>query len=244
MSRKNIGFLDFKEISSDTLAELYADVQSDEKSIIRAVFGKSKRLQPSKPCTKAQAAVALSSGRMAEFIEAEISRLEAENIARQNELQEVRSELLERGQIQEYWDRKMEEERSRGLKVEMDYGSAINALEEEKTIQENALGEFVREKAALGCQEQLLSSLRAEVTDMSERFSSEKAKYIHEQRDLMYIKDDLLVNYEKLLDTKSILEAELEALRILKSWIEDEARKSQARAKVLEEAGRRWKWNS
>lgn len=28
-----------------------------------------------------------------------------------------------------------------------------------------------------------------------------------------------------------------------RSWIEDEARKSQARAKVLEEAGRRWKWD-
>lgn len=27
-----------------------------------------------------------------------------------------------------------------------------------------------------------------------------------------------------------------------RSWVEDEARKSQARAKVLEEVGRRWKW--
>lgn len=29
-----------------------------------------------------------------------------------------------------------------------------------------------------------------------------------------------------------------------RSWVEDEARKSQARAKVLEEVGRRWRWNS
>lgn len=26
-------------------------------------------------------------------------------------------------------------------------------------------------------------------------------------------------------------------------WVEDEAKASQGRAKVLEEAGRRWKWN-
>lgn len=28
-----------------------------------------------------------------------------------------------------------------------------------------------------------------------------------------------------------------------RSWVEDEARKSQARAKVLEELGRRWRWD-
>lgn len=29
-----------------------------------------------------------------------------------------------------------------------------------------------------------------------------------------------------------------------RSWVEDEAQKNQARAKVLEEVGRRWKWDS
>ncbi|KAI3452980.1 hypothetical protein Pfo_009643 [Paulownia fortunei] len=243
MSRKKIGFLDVKEISSDALMELFVDIQADEKSIIRGVFGQSKRLQPSKPCTKGQAAVALTCGRMTEFMQAEISRMEAENVSRQNELKEVMSELLERGDIKQYWERKMEEERSRGLEVEMDYHSAVTALEQEKTFQENALAEMVKQKAALDCQEQLLSSLKAEVMDMSERLSFERAKYIDEQCGMQDMRHDLQVNYEGLLDTKSILEAEVEALRILRSWVEDEARKSQARAKVLEEAGRRWKWD-
>lgn len=30
---------------------------------------------------------------------------------------------------------------------------------------------------------------------------------------------------------------------LCRSWVEDEARKNQARAKVLEEVGRRWKWD-
>ncbi|KAL0446929.1 UNVERIFIED_CONTAM: hypothetical protein Slati_1820800 [Sesamum latifolium] len=244
MSRKNIGFLDVKEISSDALVELFVDILADEKSIVRGVFGQSKRLQPSKPCTKAQAAVALISGRMKEIIQAEISRLEAENVSRQIELQEVMSELLERGDIKQYWERKIEEERSRGLEVEMDYRSAITALEQEKNFQETALAELVKQKAALDCQEQLLSSLKAEVTDMTEKLSSERAKIVEEQRGIQDIQHDLQVNFERLLDTKSILEAEVEALRILRSWVEDEARKSQARAKVLEEAGRRWKWDS
>ncbi|KAL0296774.1 UNVERIFIED_CONTAM: hypothetical protein Sradi_6729500 [Sesamum radiatum] len=244
MSRKNIGFLDVKEISSDALVELFLDILADEKSIVRGVFGQSKRLQPSKPCTKAQAAVALISGRMKEIIQAEISRLEAENVSRQIELQEVMSELVERGDIKQYWERKIEEERSRGLEVEMDYHSAITALEQEKNFQETALAELVKQKAALDCQEQLLSSLKAEVTDMTEKLSSERAKIVEEQHGIQDIQHDLQVNFERLLDTKSILEAEVEALRILRSWVEDEARKSQARAKVLEEAGRRWKWDS
>lgn len=39
ISRKNIGFLDVKEISADTLVELFVDTRADEKSIIKGVFG-------------------------------------------------------------------------------------------------------------------------------------------------------------------------------------------------------------
>ncbi|KAL0372572.1 UNVERIFIED_CONTAM: hypothetical protein Scaly_0938800 [Sesamum calycinum] len=125
------------------------------------------------------------------------------------------SELVERGDIKQYWERKIEEERSRGLEVEMDYHSAITALEQEKNFQETALAELVKQKAALDCQEQLLSSLKAEVTDMTEKLSSERAKIVEEQHGIQDIQHDLQVNFERLLDTKSILEAEVEALRIL-----------------------------
>lgn len=178
--------------------------------------GQSRRLQPSKPCTKAQAAVALTTGRMKDFIQAEISRLEAENVSRQSELKEVMSEILQRGDIKQYWERKMEEERNHGLEVEMDYQSAITAFEQEKTNQESASAELVKQKAALDCQEQLLSSLKAEVMEMSERLSLEKAKYIDEQRGIQDMQHDLQVKFEGLLDAKSILEAEIEALRILR----------------------------
>ncbi|KAH6802132.1 hypothetical protein C2S51_033578 [Perilla frutescens var. frutescens] len=244
MARRNIGFLDVKEISSDALLELFVDYRADRKSITRGVFGQSRRLQPSKPCTKAQAAVALTCGRVTEFIQAEILRLEAEKVLREIELKEVMSEILERGDIKQYWERKMEEERNRGLEVDVDYRSAIMALEQEKTVQESASAELEKQKAALECQKQLLSSLKAEVTEMSEKLSHEKAKYIDELHGMQDVRHDLQAKYEGLLDAKSILEAEIEALRILRSWVEDEARKSQARAKVLEEAGRRWKWDS
>ncbi|XP_073059387.1 uncharacterized protein [Primulina eburnea] len=244
MSRKNIGFLDVKAISSDLLSDIFVDFLANEKSILRGVFGQYRRLQPNKPCTKGQAAVALTCGRLSEFIRAEISRLEVENITRQREMKEAMSELLERGEIKDLWVRKMEEERSRGVEVEHDYQTSVTDLEQEKTFQENSLAELLKQQAALDCQKQLLSTLNSEVAQMSERFDSERVKLTDEQSNVKKTLHDLETNYEALLDTKSVLEAELEALRILRSWVENEARKSQGRAKVLEEAGRRWKWDN
>ncbi|XP_073279235.1 uncharacterized protein [Primulina huaijiensis] len=244
MSRKNIGFLDVKAISSDLLSDIFVDFLANEKSILRGVFGQYRRLQPNKPCTKGQAAVALTCGRLSEFIRAEISRLELENITRQREMKEAMSELLERGEIKDLWVRKMEEERSRGMEVEQDYHTSVTDLEQEKTFHENSLAELLKQQAALDCQKQLLSTLNSEVVEMSERFDSERVKLTDEQINVKKTRHDLEMNYEALLDTKSVLEAELEALRILRSWVENEARKSQGRAKVLEEAGRRWKWDN
>ena len=178
--------------------------------------GQSRRFQPSKPCTKAQAAVALTCGRVTEFIQAEISRLEAEKLAKEIELKELMTEILERGDIKEYWEQKMEKERKRGLEVEVEYRSAIMALEEERIAQESGSAELVKQKAALECQEQLLSSIKAEVTEMSEILSVEKAKYDDELHGIQETRHDLQAKYEELIDAKSILEAEIEALRILR----------------------------
>lgn len=235
--------MDAREISSDALVVLFMDLLAGDKSIIRTVFGQGKRFQPNKPSTKAQAAVALTRGRMAVAIQSELSRLEAEYSSRQMAMDEVRSELLERGDIQKYWDEKLKEEKSHGVEVERDYISAVQDFQQEKIVQEHTLAEHLKEKAAIDCQKQLLSSLKEEVNEMSEKLECERAKYVNEQQSIQYMSADLQVQYDELLDAKSILEAEIEALRILRSWIEDEARKSQARAKVLEEAGRRWKWD-
>ncbi|CAA2960576.1 Uncharacterized protein At3g50808 [Olea europaea subsp. europaea] len=74
---------------------------------------------------------------------------------------------------------------------------------------------------------------------MSENLASEQSKYINEQHGVQDALWNLQVKYGGLLDEKSILEAELEASRRLRSWIVDKARKSQILDKVLEEAGRR-----
>ncbi|XP_009613456.1 uncharacterized protein [Nicotiana tomentosiformis] len=242
ISRKNIGFLDVRDINSEALVVLFVDLRAGERSILRRVFGQAKRFQPNKPSTKAQAAVSLTSGRMEEYIQSELSKLEAENSSRLMAMEEIKTVLLDRGEIQRIWESKMEVERSRGFEVEWDYLASVRDLEEEKIVQENAQADLLKQKAALDCQKQLLSSLKEEVDEMSERLAFEKSKHVDEQSNLSGTLQDLQVKHEALLDAKSLLEAEIEALRKLRSWVEDEARRSQTRAKVLEEVGRRWKW--
>ncbi|KAF7808938.1 uncharacterized protein G2W53_035681 [Senna tora] len=242
ISSKKVSFMDAKEISSHVSPALYVDMWAGDRSLHRKVFGQSKRFQPNKPSTKAQAAVALTSGSMKEVISAELSRMEAENSARAAEAEEIRSELLRRGDIQKLWDEKLNEEKIRGSDVERHYLDALNNLEAEKVNLDNNYAEHLKEKAAMDCQRQLLLSLKKEVDEMSEMLALERDAYLDEKHIVQQLLKELESKYEEMLDTKSTLEAEREALQIMRSWVEEEARRSQARAAVLEEVGRRWKW--
>lgn len=160
--------------------------------------------------------MALTSGRMKEAVHAELSRLVAENTSRQNAMEEIRSDLLTRGDIQRYWDGKLEEERSRAIDVEMAYLAAIHDLEQERIVQVNTLAQHLKEKAAIDCQKQLLSSLKEEVNEMSERLAADKAQHEDEQCNLKDLLAHSQAKLDGLLDNKSILEAEIESLRILR----------------------------
>ncbi|XP_061339288.1 uncharacterized protein LOC133285977 [Gastrolobium bilobum] len=240
ISIKKAGYMDVKEITSPAV---YVDMLAGDRSILRKVFGQSKRFQPNKPSTKAQAAVALTSGRMKEAISAELSRVEAENSAREAEAEEIRSELLSQGDIERFWDEKLREEKSHGFDVQRIYLNAVSKLEEEKINQDKIYAKYLKEKAAMDCQKQLLLSLKKEVDEISEKLASERVIFVDEKYIVQKLLRDLESKHEEMLDTKSTLEAEKEALQILRSWVEDEARRSQARAAVLEEVGRRWKWD-
>ncbi|KAL5553522.1 hypothetical protein UlMin_040923 [Ulmus minor] len=242
ISTTKVGFMDLKEIRSDASAQLYMDLLAGDKSILRKVFGQSKRIQPNKPSTKAQVAVTLTSGRMKEEVQNELLRRKAEDSARKAAVEEIRSELLDREDIKRFWNEKLNEEKSRGLEVEKAYLAAVSDLELEKLIQEKHYADHLKVKVAIDCQRQLLLHLKEEVNEMSEKLATERTMYVAEQCNLQDMLTDLESKQESMLDTKSILEAEKEALRILRSWVEDEGRKSHARAKVLEEVGRRWKW--
>lgn len=178
--------------------------------------GRIKRFQPNKPSTKAQVAVTLASGRMTEAISAELSRLESESSARKAEIEDITLELVERGDIQRYWDKKLTEEKKRLMEVEEIYLAAVSDLGEEKTVQEKFFSEYLKEKASIDCQRQLLLSLKEEVDGVTEKLLSERSVCEKEQSELRNMHADLQNQLEGMVDTKSVLEAEKEALRILR----------------------------
>lgn len=160
--------------------------------------------------------MALTSGRISEAISAELLKLKAESSARKAEMEVIRSELLDSEDIQKFWDEKRNAEKIRGLEVEKAYHAALSDLEEGKIVQEKYSAELLKEKAAMDCQRQLLLSLKEEVNEMSEKLASERTTYVAEKLNLQDVLSDLETKQEKMLDEKSILEAEIEAVRILK----------------------------
>lgn len=186
------------------------------RSLYLLFTGQIKRFQPKKPSTKAQAAVALASGRMTEAISAELSRLESESSARKAEMEDIKFELVERGDIQRFWDKKLIEENERLTKVEELYLAAVSDLGVEKIVQEKLFSEYLKEKASIDCQRQLLLSLKEEVDGMTAKLASERSVCEAEQSELHNLRADLQNQLEGMLDTKSVLEAEKEALRILR----------------------------
>lgn len=242
MSTKDVGFMDVSTIIPEVSLEFFMDLMAGDKGILRRVFGKSRRFQPRKPATKAQAAVALTSGRMTEAIRAELLRWEAENSSILAEMDEIRSEFLLRGEIQKFWVEKLNEVKACGEEVARRFDAAVKDVEQEKFVRDKSINENLKESAALDCQRKLLVNLKEEVDEMSERLVCERVNFAAEQRYLQDMSIEVQAEQDAASETKSILEAEKEALRMLRSWIEDEARKSQARAQVYEQVGRRWKW--
>lgn len=178
--------------------------------------GNIRRLQPCKPVTKAQAAVVLTSGRMAEAIQHEISRLEAENMSRLHDEEEIRSELIQKGDIQRFWEGELEKEHDQFLVVEKELKVALLSLEDEKKAVNDSLIDYVKERGAFTCREKLLKCLKEEVDQMYDNLASERADLLCEQQNLERYSAELCGKQDAVVEAKLILEAEKEAIRIVR----------------------------
>ncbi|XP_062232960.1 uncharacterized protein LOC133930340 [Phragmites australis] len=240
MLSQNVRILDLRacpDVSSSMLIELMAG----ENSIVNRVFGNTRRLQPHKPVTKAQAAAALTCGRMEEAIRDELSRLEVENQAHLSAIAEIMEELISRGDIQQRWEEKMKKEQERALEADKDLQHVLHELANERTDRERELADLSKETAALEHQNQELISLRSEVDGMHDRLATESADVMVDQKTLENLLSDMTSKHQAVNEAKSYLEAEKEALTMLRSWVEEEAARVHERAETLEKAVRRWR---
>lgn len=169
-----------------------------------------------KPVTKAQAAVALTSGRTSESLQTEISRIESVMLSHFIESQEIKSDLLHNGDIPRFWEQKINQEKEHGLGLQNKYQMVLRNFNEEKIAYEKEKDDHIKERAALDCQWQLLTNLKDEVDRISERIENEKFAVKEETQNLEKLCVDLRDVQNALFETKSILEAEKEAFKILR----------------------------
>ncbi|ERN04368.1 uncharacterized protein LOC18432527 [Amborella trichopoda] len=236
-----VDFMDVMAMEQDASIELFMDMLAGDGSIVRRVFGQSRRFQPRKPVTKAQAAVALTSGRAAEAIQVELIRLEAEKMEREANMKDIRSELLQKGEIQQFWEEKKNNLKIYWLGVERDYQEAVKDLQEREKRDET-LDEWSKERVAIVCRKELLSEIKREVDEMTAKLASERERLSRERQILNEMLGEVQSRWGDVVEAKSVLEAEIEAIRILRSWVEDEAKRNEARAKLLVAAQSRWNW--
>jgi chromosome segregation ATPase len=180
------------------------------------ITGNTRRLQPHKPVTKAQAAAALTSGRMKEAIQEELNRLEADNQARLSVIAEITEELINRGDIQQQWEEKMKTEQERALEVDNNLQHVLDELANERADREEELAVLLKERAALERKNQELINLRLEVDGMYDRLATENEEVMADQQTLENQLSDMTSKHQAVNEAKSYLEAEKEALTMLR----------------------------
>ncbi|CAN6201640.1 unnamed protein product [Urochloa humidicola] len=240
MLSQNVSILDLRacpDVSPSMLIELMAG----ENNIISRVFGNTRRLQPHKPVTNAQAAAALSCGRMEEAIRDELTRLEAENQAHLSAIAEIMEELISRGDIQEQWEDKMKREQQRAFEVDKDLQHVLHELANERADREREREDLLKEKSALERQNQELINLRSEIDGMYDRLATENAEVMADQQNFENMLLDTTSKHQAVNEAKSHLEAEKEALTMLRTWVEEEGARVHERAETLKKAVRRWR---
>ncbi|GJM99866.1 hypothetical protein PR202_ga17005 [Eleusine coracana subsp. coracana] len=236
----NVHILDLSACP-DVSASMLTELMAGENSIVSRVFGNTRRLQPQKPVTKAQAAAALASGRMEDAIRNELNRLEVENQAHLSAIAEIMEELINRGDIPKYWEEKMRNEQERASEANHDLQDALHELASEKTNREKELADLLKERAALDRQSQELIDLRSEIDGMYDRLATESSEVMEDQQTLENLLSDVISKHQAVNEAKSSLEAEKEALTMLRSWVDEEAANVHQRAETLEKALRRWR---
>lgn len=181
------------------------------------MVGNTRRLQPHKPVTKAQAAAALISGRMGEVIRDELNKLESENQSQLSVMGEIMEELINRGDIKQYWEGKMEKEQNREFEVNKHLQNVLQELANEKTDREKELAVLLKERTALEHQNQELISLRSEIDGMYDRLAMESLEVMADEQNLEKLSSDVIRKHQAVSEAKSYLEAEKEALTMLRS---------------------------
>ncbi|KAK6117634.1 hypothetical protein DH2020_048596 [Rehmannia glutinosa] len=212
------GFIDIDKIHPDAWPALVADLAAGEQGIITLAFGYTRLFQPEKPVTKAQAAIALSTGDASAIVSEELARIEAESMAEKA----VTAHSVLVAQVEK--DLNASKKRSGEIKV----------CEEEESLS------LMKERAAVDSEMEVLSKLRREVEEQLQTLMSDKLEISYEKERMNKLRRDAETENQEITRLQYELEVERKALSMARAWAEDEAKRAREQAKALDEARGRW----
>eukprot|EP00250_Pteridium_aquilinum_P011284 c19965_g1_i2 orf=664-2889(-) len=236
------GFVDADKIRQDAWPALLADINAGKCSIIASAFGYTRRFQPEKPVTNAQAAVALATGDAWELVSEELARLEAESIAEAAVVAELAMETKAQEEVAAAFNELLQAEREK-LQESASLVEKLQAeLEQVKTDWEEEKYALLKERAALDSEKEILSNTRREVEQQALLLSNAKLElsFQREQVDKLHTEAE----EERAMTSKirSELEVEKNALTLARAWAEEEARRALVHSKLLEQVRARWEY--
>lgn len=234
------GFIDIDKIHQDAWPALLADLSSGEQSIVAVAFGYTRLFQPDKPVTKAQAAVALATGEAAELVSEELARIEAESLADTAVATHAALEAQVQKDLNASFEKELQLEREKIEVAERLAEDVRSELERIKVEREEERYSLLKEQAALDSEREFLSKLRHELEEQLQIFLTNKLEMSNERDQVARLLKEAENDKYALDQIRSEVEVEKKALALARAWVEEEATKARAHARVLQEARDKW----
>ncbi|KAK9143746.1 hypothetical protein Syun_013146 [Stephania yunnanensis] len=234
------GFIDIDRINPDAWPAIVADHSSGEHGIMALAFGYTRLYQPDKPVTKAQAAIALSTGEAADVVNEELARIEAESIAEAAVAAHTALIAEVEKEINASFEKELALEREKINDVEKIAQEATKELERLRSEREEENNSLLRERAAIESEMGVLSRLRHDVEEQLQSLMSDKTQISFERERINKLRSEAEKENQTIAQLQYELEVERKALAMARTWAEDEAKRARAQAKALEEARERW----
>ncbi|MCO5547540.1 hypothetical protein L7F22_000990 [Adiantum nelumboides] len=236
------GFVDIDKIRQDACPALLADVKAGERGIIALAFGYTRRFQPEKPVTKAQAAVAIATGEAWDLVAEELARLEAESIAEAAVVAELALETKAQQEVDVAFNELLQAEKAKQQEAASIIERLQTQLEEVKAEREQEKYGMLKDRAELDCEKNLLSNMKRDVEEQALLLSSAKLEASFQREQVDKLRAEAVEERYKINKIQAELEVEKHALTLARTWAEEEARRALAHSKLLEEVRKRWEY--
>ncbi|KAI3471143.1 hypothetical protein Pfo_027806 [Paulownia fortunei] len=244
VDKKNLqqlsGFIDIDKINPDAWPALVADLAAGEQCIITLAFGYTRLFQPEKPVTKAQAAIALSTGDASAMVSDELARIEAESMAEKAVAAHSALVAQVEKDLNASYEQELSMEREKINAVEKLAEEARREVEKLRAAREEENLSLMKDRAVVDSEMEVLSRLRREVEEQLQTLMTDKLEISYDKERLNKLRRDAEAENQEIVRLQYELEVERKALSMARAWAEDEAKKAREQAKALDEARDRW----